>query len=854
MINEPEFVALGSKIGDIEVRLSYKIVELFSEGLYTTPNKAVEELVANSFDAGAHNVHVLLSSNLHDQDASIVVFDDGEGMNDKDLERHWLIGISNKRRLSSLPKGRQQIGKFGIGKLATYVLANRLTHISKRDGKYHSASMDFSTIDRRVGQEIEPKKPISLSLRELTEIEAENAVKPWTETAKFRNANSELFGSESPQSWTLSILSSLKGKVHEIKPGYLRWVLRTALPLRPDFSIWLDGKKLESSKQGKGLLERWVLGNDLVDIPKPSPKSLTDSEDENVPEDNEHHFGLDVPGLGRITGYAEAYKDLLTGKSDEIGRSHGFFVYVYGRLLNVNDGHFGISANELRHGTFGRFRLVVHMDGLDVGLRSNRETVGEGPLLDTARDVLRGIFNAVRTRIERHEKEEAPGAKLARILAASPTSLSRRPIVDLYRSVAAGRCHSRYLIGPEFDSDEEQETFFVKLEERTVSTASQFITGSSIDYNELSSEGIVKLELESGILRLNGWHPFVSVFHDAFSNKLLRQLFDSLAMSEILAEAHLHHFGVETSIIEEFLLTRDRLLRNLANESGRQSALSVANAISEARNSPDGLENAVCDGFRSLGFDVTPLGKRGHPDGVASAHLAADKHGSSRHYKVSLEAKSKVKSGTSVSARGVGVAAIARHRDKHNCQHAIVIGPSFPTSQGDESALGEEIRADRERSRPDGVPKTITLMNVDDLSKLVRIRPMKQLGLQRIRELFQNCSLPDESHEWVKMIHETPVNKPPYRVIVETIEILQRKFKRSNVSYSALRVQLFNLTPPIIYQTDNELEKLCRGMSQMAPKAMVATSTTVELDQSAENVINAIEAAMQEYPQDEQYR
>ena len=44
-------------------------------------------------------------------------------------------------------------------------------------------------------------------------------------------------------------------------------------------------------------------------------------------------------------------------------------------FLNVDDGHFGISPDELRHGTFGRFRLVVHMDGLDAGLRSNREAV-----------------------------------------------------------------------------------------------------------------------------------------------------------------------------------------------------------------------------------------------------------------------------------------------------------------------------------------------------------------------------------------------------------------------------------------------------------------------------------------------
>ena len=252
MTNAPTFAAIGDETDNIEVRLSYRIVELFSEGLYTSPNKAVEELVANSFDAGARRVHVLLSSKLHDQDATIAVFDDGEGMDQDGLKRHWLIGISNKRKLSTLPRGRQQIGKFGIGKLATYVLANRLTHISKCSGTYYSTSMDYRMIDRRVDQEVEPKTLIRLALRELTEQQAKEAVEPWVGTAAFKTAKTVLFGKGSPKSWTLSVMSSLKPKVHEIKPGTLGWVLRTALPLRPDFGIWLNGQELESSKEGKG--------------------------------------------------------------------------------------------------------------------------------------------------------------------------------------------------------------------------------------------------------------------------------------------------------------------------------------------------------------------------------------------------------------------------------------------------------------------------------------------------------------------------------------------------------------------------------------------------------------------------
>ena len=851
MPDQPTFASLGDATDDIEVRLSYRIVELFSEGLYTSPNKAVEELVANSFDAGAQRVHVLLSSNLHDQDATIAVFDDGEGMDHDGLKRHWLIGISNKRELSTRPRGRQQIGKFGIGKLATYVLANRLTHISKCNGKYYSTSMDYRTIDRRVDREVEPKVPIKIALRELTEQQASQAVEPWTGTAAFKAAKMVLFGTKSTESWTLCIMSSLKPKVHETKQGTLGWVLRTALPLRPDFGIFLNGQRLESSKEGKGLLGRKILGKDLIELPRPSPKDTTTSEDVNVPEASEHRFGLEVPSLGRITGYAETYEDLLTGKSNEIGRSHGFFVYVYGRLLNVDDGHFGISPDELRHGTFGRFRLVVHMDGLDAGLRSNREAVGEGPLLETAQDVLRGVFNALRPTIEIHDRDEAPGAKLARMLAASPASLSRRPIVDLARTVAAGKRISRFLEIPTFPTDEALKEFLADLETRAADEAGRFVTGVNIDFEGSSLGGIARFDTQSGVLHLNGWHPFVATFHDEFTNTRLRQPLELLAMAEVLTEAHLHIVEVTPSRIDDFLAARDQLLRNLTNESGRQSALSIANGLSEARNSPDRLEKAVCDAFGSLGFDVTPLGQRGEPDGVAAAHLSGDQQGNSRHYRVSLEAKSKEKPGLAVSARAVGIAAVARHRKKRECDHAIVVAPAFPTSQ-DDSALERELKDDRDKSIAVGTPKSITLITVDDLAKLTRLRPVKQIGLQKIRELFEHCSLPDQSAAWVEVIRQTVVEKPPYEKIVETIEALQKKYKKATVNYSALRVELSHMTPPIEYQTDQDLFELCRGMAQMAPGAMFASPSTVELDQSAHNVVAAIEAAMQDYPPDEQ--
>ena len=74
--------------------------------LYASPNKAVEELVANSFDAGARRVAVLLPADFNDQGVTIAVVDDGEGMDAAGLKTHWLIGKSLKRALQMYATAR----------------------------------------------------------------------------------------------------------------------------------------------------------------------------------------------------------------------------------------------------------------------------------------------------------------------------------------------------------------------------------------------------------------------------------------------------------------------------------------------------------------------------------------------------------------------------------------------------------------------------------------------------------------------------------------------------------------------------------------------------------------------------
>lgn len=843
MVQVPTFATVGKATGKIDVRLSYGIVRLFSEGLYASPNKAIEELVANSFDAGARRVAVFVATDFHDQGATIAVLDDGEGMDNTGLKQHWLIGKSDKRDLAELPRGRQQIGKFGIGKLASYVLAHRLTHISKKAGKYYSTSMNFTEVDKRGDEEIEPKTPIRIALRELTANEAKQALNDWTGAVAFRKCGFKLFGRGVVKTWTFAILSELKPKVHEIRRGRLTWVLRTALPLRDDFAIYLNGFKLEPSKAGKGRLKTWIIGRDIDTLLKPAPDELETTEDTEQPDNSATRFALEHKELGRITGYAEMYRDLLTGKSDEIGRSHGFFVYVRGRLVNVDDGHFGISPDELRHGTFGRIRVIVHMDGLDDYLQSDRNHFQEGPVLRDAQNILRAIFNKIRPELEKAVAEEDPGAKLARKLAGSPASVSRRPIVEMARAVLEGKAKSKYVAVPPSTTRAEREALVAALEDR-IETPETFVAGIEFIFDAGADLGIAVYDASTSVLRINGFHPFVGAFYDQFSKAGPGLPLDLFAMAEVLLEAQLHQAGYSQRDVDNVMTARDQYLRDVAQSSGRRTALVVAKALQDARNDENKLEEELIASFKSLGFDATPDGRKGKADGIARADLSADANGRPRHYSVTLEAKSKKCDGKRISAATVDVALIAKHRNEYLSQHAIVVGPSFATTRGDDATIARLIDKDRELTKVSGEPKTITLMTVDDLARLVRLAPIKGVGLSKLRDLFESCRLPEECKEWVDLVEATEPKKQPFKEVINTIYDQQKRYKRASVGYDAVRVALGLRHTPIHYETNEPLIDLCKAMMEMAKGYITATNSTVELDQSPENVLAAIESAM----------
>ena len=77
----------------------------------------------------------------------MAVFDNGSSMDLVGLRELWHIAFSPKEGRTT-EHGRPLIGKFGIGKLATYVLAEQLTYICKADdGVIRRVTMNYGDVD-----------------------------------------------------------------------------------------------------------------------------------------------------------------------------------------------------------------------------------------------------------------------------------------------------------------------------------------------------------------------------------------------------------------------------------------------------------------------------------------------------------------------------------------------------------------------------------------------------------------------------------------------------------------------------------------------------------------------------------
>jgi signal transduction histidine kinase len=128
----------------------------------SSPVTAVMELVKNAYDADASKIR-LLFERASEGNGSVVIADDGEGMDRDDLIEKWLlISTDNKARNPISPSGRVKVGEKGIGRLAMNRIADRAVVIThKRPQVGTKLELDWTRYNEDRGDLHAIKHPIS---------------------------------------------------------------------------------------------------------------------------------------------------------------------------------------------------------------------------------------------------------------------------------------------------------------------------------------------------------------------------------------------------------------------------------------------------------------------------------------------------------------------------------------------------------------------------------------------------------------------------------------------------------------------------------------------------------------------
>ena len=116
-----------------KIEIDARILELLGPNLYTNIYYVLAELIANAYDADAHNVYIISEEN------AIRVEDDGKGMSYKEGGISKYLGVAKLSRTgdkdSVTALGRKKMGRKGIGKLAALSVSENVDIMTVANGE-----------------------------------------------------------------------------------------------------------------------------------------------------------------------------------------------------------------------------------------------------------------------------------------------------------------------------------------------------------------------------------------------------------------------------------------------------------------------------------------------------------------------------------------------------------------------------------------------------------------------------------------------------------------------------------------------------------------------------------------------
>lgn len=135
-------------------------IEHLGVKMYSNISNAIAELIANAYDADAHNVQIKLFDEAGEK--RIEVIDDGEGMNFNEINEQFLR-IGRKRReegYTTSPNGARKVtGRKGLGKLAFFGIGNIIDIYTIRRGSSEKVSftLNWNELISTKGQDYKPE-------------------------------------------------------------------------------------------------------------------------------------------------------------------------------------------------------------------------------------------------------------------------------------------------------------------------------------------------------------------------------------------------------------------------------------------------------------------------------------------------------------------------------------------------------------------------------------------------------------------------------------------------------------------------------------------------------------------------
>jgi hypothetical protein len=598
------------------------------------------------------------------------------------------------------------------------------------------------------------------------------------------------------------VLEDLKEKAQQLKTGRLRWVLETAMPLESDFTLYLNGQAVQSSKEQYNKRVSFKVGElesyRINDLGAVTGETWTVREGGLVPPS----FPSGVFGDVFVTHeslYAQG------GKSEDLGRSHGFFVRVHNRLINETDPLFG--ARPLSFTTWYRFAAIVEAGDLNKFVTASRDDVEQTEMKGKLRQLLLALFNQARdsyeTLISEDEKKNKQRKEGSRDYVS--TELVERPLADALVAnaifgggvtTAASSGIKWRFVEPISDLSELQ-TLVEHLYAADRKDQSYLFKYSPAG----TLSPLARLDVRTKTFIINEDHHLVREYADKPDSK---RLLEAVIVGEALLEVYLHAAHVEPEIVDDLLDRRDTLLRSLALDRS-YSLTALASALRDASRDANDLEVALVGALRALGFSARHIGGSGTPDGVAEYVM----HGS-EEVSFTLEAKS---SSDVPSLPQLDFAGLQSHYKALNADGCLLVAPSYP---GAEDPEGEVSRR--------AAHQNVSCWTIDQLARVVEAAERRHINARVLQEIVLKKFTPiDVTREVDRILSQPTFDRVDiYTAVLEALASLENRLKGTPRNIYLLAAEISRLDhfrdidTPSIREAVADLARASSGMLHIA--------------------------------------